>query len=48
MGDNLKNQSTFFAPILYLKNVADALEFFKKAFNIVDLRRWSKETEVFM
>ena len=30
-----------FAPILYLKNVADAIAFYSKAFNAKELRRWS-------
>lgn len=43
MTNNLENQSTFFAPMLSLKNVADALEFYKKAFNAAELRRWSND-----
>src|SRR5206468_11424214 len=36
-----KKQATTFAPILYLSNVADAIEFYKKAFGARELRRWS-------
>ena len=32
-----------FAPILYLKNVADAIAFYSKAFNAKELRRWSND-----
>lgn len=42
MTDNLNDaNTTFFAPLLYLKNVADAIEFYKKAFDAIELRRWS-------
>ncbi len=34
---------TFFAPMLYLINVAEAIEFYKKAFDAVELRRWSND-----
>ena len=37
------NHSVSFAPILYLKNVADAIEFYKKAFEAKELRRWSND-----
>ena len=33
--------NTFFAPHLTLKNVLAAMEFYKKAFNAKELRRWS-------
>jgi len=36
-----ENQPTVFAPILYMHNVADAIEFYKKAFDAKELRRWS-------
>jgi PhnB protein len=36
-------QVTFFAPILYLNNVAAAIEFYKKAFGANELRRWSND-----
>ena len=32
-----------FAPILYLKNVAAAIEFYKNAFGAKELRRWSND-----
>ena len=41
-GSNGKH-SVNFAPILYLKNVADAIEFYKKAFEARELRRWSND-----
>lgn len=34
-------QHTFFAPHLALSNVADGMEFYTKAFDAVELRRWS-------
>jgi len=39
--DSSKINATAFAPILYLSNVADAIEFYKKAFDARELRRWS-------
>jgi len=36
-------QKTFFAPHLALKNVLAGIEFYKKAFGAVELRRWSNE-----
>jgi PhnB protein len=36
-------RSVSFAPILYLKNVAEAMEFYKKAFEAKELRRWSND-----
>ena len=39
----MKHDSTFFAPQLFLKNVAAGMEFYKKAFNAVELRRWSND-----
>ena len=35
----MNNQSTFFAPMIYLNTVASAIEFYKKAFDAVELRR---------
>jgi PhnB protein len=32
-----------FAPILYLDDVANAIEFYKKAFGAKELRRWSND-----
>ncbi len=44
MNDNLReNPATFFAPMLILKNVEEAIEFYKKAFNAIELRRWSND-----
>ena len=34
---------TFFAPMLYLKTLAPAIEFYKKAFDAIELRRWSND-----
>lgn len=34
---------TSFAPHLFLKNVLAAMEFYKKAFGAVELRRWSND-----
>lgn len=37
----MKENFTFFAPMLYLNKVAPAIEFYKKAFDAIELRRWS-------
>jgi len=37
----LPEKSTFFAPQLFLKNVLEAMDFYKKAFGASELRRWS-------
>jgi len=34
---------TFFAPMIYLKTVAPAIEFYKKAFGAVVLRQWNND-----
>ena len=39
----MKETSTFFAPMLYLKKVAPAIEFYKKAFDAIELKRWSND-----
>ncbi|MEP7371831.1 MAG: VOC family protein [Chitinophagaceae bacterium] len=39
----MNQQSTFFAPMIYLKVLAPAIEFYKKAFDAVELRRWSND-----
>ena len=39
----MKTDSATFAPILYLNNVADAIEFYKKALGAKELRRWSND-----
>ena len=38
-----ENKTARFAPIMYMKNVADAVEFYKKAFDAKELRRFSNE-----
>jgi PhnB protein len=35
--------STFFAPMIYHKILAPAIEFYKKAFDAVELRRWCND-----
>jgi len=39
----MKENSTFFAPMIYLKVVAPAIEFYKKAFDAVVLRQWNND-----
>jgi len=39
----MKENSTFFAPMIYLKVLAPAIEFYKKAFDAVELRRWTND-----
>ena len=39
----MNQPSTFFAPMLYLKTLAPAIEFYKKAFDAIELRRWSND-----
>lgn len=39
----MKEHSTFFDPMIYLKKVAPAIEFYKKAFDAIELRRWSND-----
>jgi PhnB protein len=34
-------KESFFAPQLFLKNVLPAMDFYKKAFKAIELRRWS-------
>lgn len=43
MKTNSNENIAAFAPILYLNNVADAIEFYKKAFDAKELRRWSND-----
>jgi PhnB protein len=38
-----QTSATRFAPMLYMKNVADAIEFYKKAFDAEELQRWSND-----
>lgn len=37
------NRQTFFAPMIYLKTVAPAIEFYKKAFGASVLRQWNND-----
>jgi PhnB protein len=39
----MNNNSTFFAPMIYLKKVAPAIEFYKKAFDAIVLRQWNND-----
>jgi len=39
----MSSPTTFFAPMLYLKQVAPAIEFYKKAFDAVVLRQWNND-----
>jgi PhnB protein len=39
----MKESPGFFAPQLFVKDVAAAIEFYKKAFDAIELRRWSNE-----
>ena len=43
MKTNSNEKTAAFAPILYLDNVADAIEFYKKAFDAKELRRSSND-----
>ena len=39
----MKEYPTFFAPMIYLKKVAPAIEFYKKAFDAIVLRQWDND-----
>jgi PhnB protein len=39
----MKENTTFFAPKLYIKQVAPAIEFYKNAFGAVVLRQWNND-----
>jgi len=39
----MKEQTTFFAPMIYLKTLVPAIEFYKNAFDAIELRRWSND-----
>src|SRR4029078_13567363 len=39
----MKKNTTFFAPMIYLKQVAPAIEFYKNAFDAVVLRQWNND-----
>jgi len=41
MGNKSETQKTFFAPHLAMKNVLAGMEFYKKAFSAIELRRFS-------
>ena len=43
MIDEHEQQAATFAPTLYLKNVADAIEFYKIALDAKELRSWSND-----
>ena len=39
----MDNPSPFFAPMIYLKILAPAIEFYKKAFDAIVLRQWNND-----
>ena len=39
----MEDRSAFFAPMIYLKKVAPAIEFYKNAFNAIVLRQWNND-----
>lgn len=39
----MKANPTFFAPMIYLKQVAPAIVFYKNAFGAIVLRQWNNE-----
>jgi PhnB protein len=39
----MADPSTFFAPMIYLKQVAPAMEFYKEAFGAAVLRQWNND-----
>ena len=39
----MANSSTFFAPMIYLKILAPAIEFYKKAFDAIVLHQWNND-----
>lgn len=39
----MDEDSTFFALMIYLNEVAPAIEFYKEAFDAIELRRWSND-----
>jgi PhnB protein len=41
--DAAEKLTATFAPILYFNNVAEAMEFYKKAFDAEELRRWNND-----
>src|SRR5215203_1477702 len=43
MTTDKKENTTFFAPMIYLKQVAPAIEFYKKSFDAIVLRQWNND-----
>src|SRR5678816_2214360 len=39
----MKENTTFFAPMIYLEILAPAIEYYKSAFDAVELRRWTND-----
>lgn len=39
----MNEHTTFFARMIYLKKLAPAIEFYKKAFDAIELRRWPND-----
>ena len=39
----MSKHSTFFAPMIYLRKPAPAIEYYNKAFGAIELRRWSND-----
>ena len=39
----MDEHSTFFAPMIYLNEVAPGIEFYKRAFDAIELRRWTND-----
>ena len=39
----MNEHTTFFAPMIYLRTVAPAIEFYKKAFDAIEFRRWTND-----
>ena len=42
----MSEQTIFFSPMLYIYVLAPAIEFYKKAFDVIELRRWEHEGKV--
>ena len=40
---DMKDNTTFFAPMIYLKQGAPAIEFYKNAFDAIVLRQWNND-----
>ena len=39
----MKDNTTFFAPMMYLKQVGPAIEFYENAFHAIVLRQWDND-----